>query len=126
MRAGNEVAIALDGAGVERAINAAREDIWSGLHHDDGDADGGYDEDEDGDGRGVGASAEGGEVEGGHNDSDDGGGDGYDGDDNGGYDGLSALGMMGEDFERNSVAQGEPTYLGCISTPAEIVVQLEI
>jgi len=125
IHARNEAAIVLDNAGAERAINAAREDVWSGLHHDDGDADSEHDGDEDGEGRCMGVGAEEGEVDDGYSSSDDGGSGDYDNskDD---YNGLSALDMMGEEFERNSVTKGGPMYSCRISTPAENVVQLEI
>ena len=98
MHSGNEAAIILDDEGFEHAVNAACEDVWLGLHHDDGDAASDYDENEDG---------EGGDGGGGNDDSDD------------EYNGLSALDMMGEDFEQHSIAKGELMYSGRVSTQTE-------
>lgn len=56
MHSGNEAAIILDDEGFEHAVNAAREDVWSGLHHDDGDGASDYDENEDGEGGDGGGS----------------------------------------------------------------------
>ena len=80
---------------VQRAINVALRDIWSGRHHDNYDTD---DEDEDrrgGEGQDAEGAAEGEDAE--LNDWDD--------DEN--ENALSALDMLGEDFERKSVANGE-------------------
>jgi len=76
-------------AGTEHAINAALRDVWSGLHHDDDD---GHDENEEDGGEIVEEDPEGWKL--------------YDGwDDH--EDGLTALDLLGEDFERGAVANGE-------------------
>jgi hypothetical protein len=100
----------VDEAGAQRAINAALEDIWSGRHHDDDDAE---EQDDDEEGEGEGEDEGGWYVEGEDVDVD------WDDDiGNGNPNELSALDMLGEDFERNSVANGEQTcdILVCIST----------
>jgi hypothetical protein len=97
-----------DEVGIQHCIDAVRKDLWSGLCHDDDD-DGADDE-----GEGEDSDAnDGGE---GADDSGEGGSVGYDScdglDDN--ENGLSALHMMGEDFEHNAVANGECTGNSCI------------
>jgi hypothetical protein len=91
----HETSVVIDEAGTEHAINAARAEIWSGFHHDDEDADDDMEEyGEHGD-EGMDAVDE--DVQ-----------DGYE--DNVWDDheiGLSALDSLGEDFERDSVANGE-------------------
>jgi len=84
------------------AINAACVDVWSGLHYDDNDAEEYVD---DGEGEVVDDSdGEGEVVEG----ADGEGEDMYDDwDDDKNRNGLSPLDMLGEDFERYSVANGE-------------------
>jgi len=79
-------------ANVNRGINAALHNIWSGFHHDDAEEE--YNEDEDVEGEEE-KDIEGELVEDAYDDGDD--------DDNA----LSALDMLGEDFERKSVANGE-------------------
>jgi len=85
-------------AGAQHAISAALEDIWSGLHHDDDDAEEEHDENPDHEGAGE----EGGDIEG--EDA-----DGWKLYDN--WDdresGLSALDTLGEDFEHNAIADSE-------------------
>ncbi|KIM78737.1 hypothetical protein PILCRDRAFT_10956 [Piloderma croceum F 1598] len=76
-------------ANVNRGINAALHNIWSGSHHDDAEEE--YNEDEDVEGEEE-KDIEGELVEDAYDDGDD--------DDNA----LSALDMLGEDFERKSVA----------------------
>jgi hypothetical protein len=87
----------VEGANVNRGINASLSsvlrNIWSGFHHDD-DAEEEYNEDEDVEGEEE-KDIEGELVEDAYDDGDD--------DDNA----LSALDMLGEDFERKSVANGE-------------------
>jgi hypothetical protein len=94
----DEEMIVLDEADLEHAINAAREDTWTGLHHDDDNAAAEeYGENQDERGNGEGADAEGEDLQ-----------DSYDDDDsNDDENGLSALDVLGEDFERNSIANGE-------------------
>jgi hypothetical protein len=103
---------AVDEAGVQVSINAAREDVWSGLHHDDDDSEDEYDDvDDEGEAQDDGDDdAEGGSI----------GDDSYDelGDDE---NGLSALHMMGEDFERRAVANGECTGSSQIQIPTYII-----
>ena len=98
--------IVVDEANVERAINAAQEDIWSGLHHDDNDA-----EEEDDDYAGDEGSEDGeeaaGNVEGDY--------DEWDGDETG----LSPLELLGEDFERNSITNGE--LWGALSSVVQLI-----
>jgi hypothetical protein len=89
-------------AAIQCAINAALKDVWSGLHHSDGDT---VEEDDDD------------AVEEGDDGGAKGGGDKEDNcaDDSWklyddlsvGENGLSALDMIGEDFERNVTANGE-------------------
>jgi len=86
--------LSVDDAGVQHAINAALEDVWSGLHHDDDDAV------EEGDDKEDYEEGEDAEVNYAHDDwkmYDD-----LDVNENG----LSALEMLGEDFERNVIAGG--------------------
>jgi hypothetical protein len=80
---------------VQWVINVALRDVWSGRHHDNDDTD---DEDEDcegGGGEDAEGDAEGEDAE--LNNWDD------DEDENA----LSALDMLGEDFERKLIANGE-------------------
>lgn len=92
---GGEEDIVVEEADVSRAINAALEGIWSGLHHVGDDTDEEYDDNENNSGEGE-ENATGDEVaEGAYDDWDD------------GELTLSALDMLGEDFERESVANGE-------------------
>jgi hypothetical protein len=79
----------LDEAGAQRAINAALEDIWSGWHHYNDDT--GAESDDDGGEGGEGEDAEA----------------GWDDDEYENENELSALDILGEDFERNSVANGK-------------------
>jgi len=79
-------------ANVNRGINAALHNIWSGFHHDDAEEE--YNEDEDVEGEEE-KDIEGELVEDAYDDGDDG--------DNA----LSALDMLGEDFECKSVTNGE-------------------
>ena len=87
-------------AGAQRAINSTLEDVGSGLHHDDSDA-----EEYNGSG----------DPEGEDDNADDVDGEGPDGWEL--YDtwneygnGLSALDMIGEDFERDAIANGKLMY----------------
>ena len=88
----------IDEAGVQRAITAALKDVWSGLHHDDDDA---VEEDEDGKEGGEDVTGE--EAEG---EDEDHGWQAY-ADWHGQENGLSALDVLGEDFERNFISNGE-------------------
>jgi hypothetical protein len=86
----------IEEADVSRATNAALEGVWSGLHHD---ADEEYDEDENDSGEGEEENVTEDEVaedDYGHCDDEE--------------HTLSALDMLGEDFERESVANGELPY----------------
>ena len=83
------------------SINAAREDIRSGLHHDNGDAEE-YDEDKDEHGIEEGEDGEGEDLR-----------DDYDDDD---HNGLSALDTLGENFELNVVAKGQHMCHNCTYT----------
>jgi hypothetical protein len=74
----------VDEVGAQHAIEAALEDVWSGLHHDDDDV-----EEESGDeGENIEEDPEGWKL--------------YDL-----TDGLLALDLLGEDFERDATANGE-------------------
>jgi len=90
--------IVAEGAAVRIAIDAARADVWSGLHHDNADANEGIDDGSDGEDEDYGE--QGMDVPGDNE-------VGYDDwDDDGNGNGLSALDMLGEDFERNLVTNG--------------------
>lgn len=100
------VANVVDEADAERAIDAALDDVWSGLHHDDNDAeeeendnvgDGGEDEDE--------GLEQDGAVE-----------DGYEE-----WDEISALDSLGEDFERNSIINGKSSVCPVIRSSTHIL-----
>jgi hypothetical protein len=87
-----------DDVGPEQAIKAALENVWSGLHHHhDGDKEEESDEDpdEDEDNEGDGVEEDDSEFWNMYNDHEN---------------GLSALDMLGEEFERNAVAHGEVVY----------------
>jgi hypothetical protein len=101
-------------AGAQRALSAALEGVLSGLHHD-ADAEEEYDEN--------------GDTEGEGDNTDD-----VDGEDPDGWklydtwneygDGLSALDTIGEDFERNVIANGKLTYCNlCISTHSSYLAE---
>jgi hypothetical protein len=100
--------ILVDAAAVGNALNAAHEEVWSGRHHHGADA-----EDEDDD-IGDAECAEQEDV-----DMIE---DGYDSwDDNDDWNGLSALDMLGEEFERNSVLNGE--YRRTTVTISQLTIQ---
>jgi hypothetical protein len=89
--------IVVDKADAERAINAVLNDVWSGLHHDDNDA-----EDEENDDAGdEGAELEGGDEAGNVEDRYEEWDDDHE---------ISALDLLGEDFERNSIINGKSSY----------------
>jgi hypothetical protein len=87
---------AVDEVDAQYAIDAALEDVWSGLHHDEGDAEEEYDDNAGGEGDDNEEEADEIEEEGENMEERD----DYE-------NGLSALEMLGEEFEHNSVANGE-------------------
>jgi hypothetical protein len=93
---GEEHTVIEEADAIDRAIGAALGGVWSGLHHDDDDAEEDYDEDRDDEGEEeVENDTEREVVE-----------DAYDSWDDHEI-GLSALDMLGEEFERKSIANGE-------------------
>ena len=91
MSVGGEEDIAIE-ADVNHTINAALEGVWSRLHHDDDDAEDGYNDDESSEGEEQNEVEEE-NVEDGYDDWDD-------------KVALSALDMLGDDFEHKSIANG--------------------
>lgn len=79
--------------GAQHAINAALEDVWSGLHHHDDNTEEEHNENDEDEGEDVEEDPDGWKL--------------YDSWDHSHEGDLSALDTLGEDFERDAVANGE-------------------